>query len=1174
MLKQTLSPLNKIKIVLVGGGLIALLLLVAYLSVSLKGSNISNWTQDAAHSARQLAGWVDYELDQAKSRLVYVSKLPQFSTALDRQLVDRSINGIPLALDPKRREVLDWTLKESSYGFNVLFVLFPNGDHYLSHPFSVQKSLKTYNLSHRSYFNKATIYKQPVLSNAFVGADGIPAIALDVPITNENGEITSHLGGVLHLSMMSELLSKQGRHALDERYFLLDRKGNEVVKTGLDTDQFLQLKAFMKGRGVWQSLEGDYPYLTDVIHQSGNDQLVILVRLQSGWTLGVVSGLDIVSEQFSDDIRHTAFIAAFLICLIIGASILLVQKIGSKWQLAEDELKEVNDQLELRVERRTEQLVMREKGIQDAKDRLQDIIEATRVGTWEWNLQSGACEINQRWAEIAGYDRDELFPLTIPTWERLVHKDDLTHVQEKLNQHLKGEVEHFACEIRMQHKEGHWVWVLIQGRATELDGLGKPVRMSGTCMEISERKKAEAALKMAASVFSHAREGILITNSKGLIVDVNDTFTLLTGYSKGESLGRNPSFLKSGLQPDSFYKQMWEELEANGHWSGEIWNRKKSGEFFAELLTISAVKEKDGQINNYVALFSDITRSKMNEQRLEHVAHYDPLTNLPNRVLLADRLNQALLLAKRKKELVLVAYIDLDGFKQINDNYGHDQGDYLLIEIARKMKSCLRGSDTIARLGGDEFVAVLTGFQKINDSITLLERLLKAASLPVLHKQRQFKVSASIGVTSYPQLDEVAEDQLLRQADQAMYQAKIEGKNRYHFFSPEKDRAAKGFNENLKSIKKALGRNEFVLYYQPKVNMKTGSVIGFEALIRWNHPERGLLAPAQFLPIVEGHSLSIELGDWVLATALCQLNVWSKAGLDFTLSINVSSLEIQQTDFVDKLRQSLSKYPDLKPSALSIEILETSALEDVDQVSSTIVACQNLGISFSLDDFGTGYSSLTYLKRLPAAELKIDQSFVRDMLDDPDDLAILQGVLSLSRAFRREVIAEGVETEEHGIMLLQLGCENGQGYGIAKPLPAHEVEAWVKAWNPPSSWVETVCFTSKQTSVLNAVVELKAWMKTIIETVQSSEFSVEKIELSYCYLGRWIENEGASVLPKNIDMHRVVDQHEQLHEAAEALFAAYQLDQPKIVQNEITAFVSKGEQLVSSLMAAALAHSD
>lgn len=315
------------------------------------------------------------------------------------------------------------------------------------------------------------------------------------------------------------------------------------------------------------------------------------------------------------------------------------------------------------------------------------------------------------------------------------------------------------------------------------------------------------------------------------------------------------------------------------------------------------------------------------------------------------------------------------------------------------------------------------------------------------------------------------------------------------------------------------------------------------------------------------------MGDWVLATALCQLNSWSNAGLDFTLSINVSSLEIQQTDFVDKLRQSLSKYPDLKPSALSIEILETSALEDVDQVSATIIACQNLGISFSLDDFGTGYSSLTYLKRLPAAELKIDQSFVRDMLDDPDDLAILQGVLSLSRAFRREVIAEGVETEEHGIMLLQLGCENGQGYGIAKPLPAHEVEAWVKAWNPPSAWVETVCFDPQQTSVLNAVVELKAWMKTIIETVQSAEFSVEKVELSYCHLGRWIENEGASVLATDIDKYHVVEQYKQLHEAAEALFAASQLDHSSIAQNEVTVFVSKGEQLVNSLMSAALANS-
>ena len=1166
MFKHKLSPLNKIKIVLVGGGVIALILLIAYLSFSLRNSNVSNWTHDAAHSARQLAGWVDTELEQAKSRLLYISKLPSFASPLNKELVAHSLNGIPQGADFSRREVLDWTLKENSHGFSVLFVLFPNGDHYLSHPFSVQASLKTYNLSHRSYFQKSTIYKQPVLSNSFIGADGVPAIAIDIPITNASNEIESHLGGVLHLSMMSQLLGKQGRPDLKERYFLLDRAGNEVVKTGLDSAQFSQVRNLLKSRSSWQSLRGDYPYLTDLINpQSHDEQLVILVRLQSGWTLGVVSEVAAVSEQFFEDIRHTAFIAAFLLALIIGASIFLVQRIGGKWQLAEEGLRELNDQLEQRVEHRTEQLLAREKVIQDAKNRLQDIIEATQIGTWEWDLITDDCKFNQRWAEMVGYQLSELNPLNFSTWENLIHDDDLAHTKQQLKLQINRDIEQFSCEIRMKHKDGDWIWVLSQGRVSERGSSGEALRMSGTHTEITERKNTEKELQMAANVFSHAREGILITDAKGRIVDVNDTFTHLTGYSKEESLGQNPRFLKSGLQAESFYQELWETLVSDGHWSGEVWNRKKSGEFFAELLTISAVKESDGSINNYVALFSDITRSKMNEQRLEHVAHYDALTDLPNRVLLADRLNQALLLAQRKSEYVVVAYIDLDGFKQVNDRYGHDQGDLLLIEVARRMKACLRGSDTIARLGGDEFVAVLTGFKQIETSLPLLERLLDAASRPVMNKQRKLQVSASVGVTYYPQLDDVNEDQLLRQADQAMYQAKIEGKNRYHFFNPERDKAAKGFNESLLSIKKALENKEFVLYYQPKVNMRSGEIVGVEALIRWNHPVRGILPPAEFLPVIEGHELSVHLGDWVMLTALNQLSRWQSQGLSLSISINIGSLDIQQSNFIDKLKNALSTYPLILPSQIQLEILETSALEDVEQVSSTIIACQSLGVSFSLDDFGTGYSSLTYLKRLPATELKIDQSFVRDMLDDPDDLAILQGVLSLAQAFRRKVVAEGVESEAHGVMLLQLGCELGQGYCIAKPMPCEELVDWIDHWRPYGAWMKTPCFDSNQAVILNAIVEHRAWVRNVLDALLNPEISEDMVDLSKCALSRWFEQDGRDFIKRSASKALIYSKHDEMHHLAVNLSILSQQGNDEGLNQAIQSFKAVSQEMINLL---------
>lgn len=438
-------------------------------------------------------------------------------------------------------------------------------------------------------------------------------------------------------------------------------------------------------------------------------------------------------------------------------------------------------------------------------------------------------------------------------------------------------------------------------------------------------------------------------------------------------------------------------------------------------------------------------------QILEHIAHYDPLTHLPNRVLLADRMQQAMIHNQRSGQTLAVAFLDLDGFKAVNDIYGHGIGDRLLITLAQRMKAALREGDTLARIGGDEFVVVLTNLKQAKDCEPLLVRLLNAAAEPVQLDDHHLEVSASIGVTLYPQ-DGVDAEQLLRHADQAMYLAKQAGKNCYHLFDIAQDVAVKNKRESLDHIRTALRNNEFVLYYQPKVNMRTGAVIGAEALIRWQHPERGLLAPAMFLPVIENHLLSVELGEWVIATALEQMADWQIKGLEIPVSVNIGALQLQQSNFASRLEELLILQPHANPSNLELEILETSALEDINQVSTAIHACQSLGVSFALDDFGTGYSSLTYLKRLPAELLKIDQSFVRDMLDDSDDLAIIQGIIGLATAFHRNVIAEGVETIEHGEKLLSIGCELAQGYGIARPMPASAIPAWAKNWRPDLKW--------------------------------------------------------------------------------------------------------------------------
>ena len=448
---------------------------------------------------------------------------------------------------------------------------------------------------------------------------------------------------------------------------------------------------------------------------------------------------------------------------------------------------------------------------------------------------------------------------------------------------------------------------------------------------------------------------------------------------------------------------------------------------------------------------TDITERKLAEEKLERMAYYDPLTDLPNRRLLADRLSQAMVQSQRRNRSLAVTYLDLDGFKIINDTYGHDIGDKLLVALSQRMKEALREGDTLARIGGDEFIAVMVDLEKIKDTEPILERLLKAAADPVTVSGSVMQVSASIGVTLYPQ-DGVRANQLIRHADQTMYVAKEAGKNRYRLFDTVQDSQTKAQQQALADIRAALERREFVLHYQPKVNMKTGEVIGLEALIRWQHPDRGLVPPLEFLPVIEGHAISLELGEWVVDTALAQISQYQNIGEHLPVSVNISAYQLQQSNFTARLKILLAAHPEVNPQDLGLEILETSALSDIGQVLDTMNACHKLGAHFALDDFGTGYSSLTYLRRLPAYLVKIDQSFVRGMLENADDSAIVEGVVSLAKAFQREVIAEGVETVAHGVALLKMGCELAQGYAVARPMPAGDIPTWLSSWKPDDSW--------------------------------------------------------------------------------------------------------------------------
>lgn len=584
-----------------------------------------------------------------------------------------------------------------------------------------------------------------------------------------------------------------------------------------------------------------------------------------------------------------------------------------------------------------------------------------------------------------------------------------------------------------------------------------PFNVRVTLTDLTAVQHIKTRLSFAATVFKHTREAIMITDAHGTIVDVNQAFSTITGYERDEALGMDHSFIVSEKGMADPYPIIWQELQRNHYWQGILWNKRRNGETYAARHTINAILGPMGELQNFVALFGDNTEAYEHQRQLEYVAHYDQLTKLPNRLLLAKLLNKEMQQVQARKQSLAVAYVDLDGFKAINDEYGHETGDKVLAAISRRMKKALVSSCTLARLGGDEFVAIIPDTKGSFASFSALNSLLSAASRPLTISGLELGLSASIGVSYYPQEADVSAEQLLRQGDQAMYQAKLMGKNRVNAFDSQHDINQRGYNAHIASIERALFDGQLCLFYQPKINLRTGAIVGAEALIRWRHPERGILLPHSFLPMIEGTQLASMIDAWVLDNALRQMQTWGFQR-SLPVSINLSTCILQQESFVTDLTERLAAYPEIDPQMLTIEILETTALDDIDEVSHTIKMCGAIGVNFALDDFGTGYSSLSYLKKLPVTQLKIDQIFIKDMLQSNRDVFILRAILELAAAFGHEIIVEGVESQAQGRRLVELGCEIGQGFGIAEPMPAPEICKWIEKWEHQNPWqTDAVC---------------------------------------------------------------------------------------------------------------------
>lgn len=559
-------------------------------------------------------------------------------------------------------------------------------------------------------------------------------------------------------------------------------------------------------------------------------------------------------------------------------------------------------------------------------------------------------------------------------------------------------------------------------------------------------------LVLADTIFNHTHDGITITDHNANIIDTNRAFTRITGYARDEVEGKNPRILQSGRQGPLFYRKMWQELATNGTWHGEIWNRCKSGELYAELLTISAVHDKSGKAKNYIAIFSDITdRANEHQRQLERRASYDSMTGLPNSTLLVDRLRHALRNADRDQHAVAVAVINLDDLKLLNERHGYAAGDRVIEIMAKRFQKLLRDGDTLARLGGNEFAVIIEGVASPHEATAILERLHQQAAKPIVIQDTTVNASASIGTTYFP-LDSGEAETLLRHAHQALLQAKLNGRNRIQHFDLRDAELQSSLSRLVQRLEVALVNNELVLHYQPKVDLVTGELIGAEALLRWQDPERGMVLPGEFLPYLEQHLIAVTIGNWVVETALAQMEHWQREGASIRVSVNVSAQELHHPGFVENLRSHLAARPELANDMLELEILESAAIGDIKRASQVLSECRSMGVSIALDDFGTGYASLDYLKFMPASSLKIDQTFVRDMLADSGDRMIVKAIVSLADAFGFEVTAEGVENEAQGLALIELGCRQGQGFGIGRPMPADALLSWYRDWRTFPSW--------------------------------------------------------------------------------------------------------------------------
>jgi diguanylate cyclase (GGDEF)-like protein/PAS domain S-box-containing protein len=734
---------------------------------------------------------------------------------------------------------------------------------------------------------------------------------------------------------------------------------------------------------------------------------------------------------------------------------------------ARDLLTVQNDWLEQEISRRVSENVQLE-------NRLQLALSAAGFGIWEHDYLTGHNAWNSSLCEVFGFTEA---PVNLVEWLDQIHPEDRQKFETTWAD-LPLSVENgYLSEYRMRHHDGRWIWIEFRGRVITRNAEGKPLISIGTMADVSQRIEAENDQRLAAVVFNGIKDGICITDPKGEIILTNEAFTRVTGYESGETEHQTPRILKSGKHGTAFYQNMWDSINRQGNWQGEITNRRKDGELVSEWLSISSVYDVSGHLANYVGIFSDLSERKVANDRINYLSSFDSLTDLPNRNLFSDRLVQSLATARRFKRDTAVILLDLDRFRFINDTLGPPVGDEVLIEVSRRLNLQVREGDTIGRRSGNEFGFVMANLSHEQDAIALAQRMLEAIQVPFVISGQSVVLTASIGISVSPRNGDDA-DALLKSADAALLRAKKSGRNTFRFYSPEMDADAERRLSLETALREALQQNELVVYYQPQVSLDTGRLIGMEALLRWNSPQFGSISPVEFIPIAEETGLILPIGEWVLRTACLQTRKWLDLGLaNLRVAVNLSTRQFSQANLVNVVRETLLE-TGLPAAALELEITESALIDDLDQAIAQSKALKALGLKLSLDDFGTGYSSLAYISRFPFDKIKIDQGFVRDIIENPVNAAIATAAILMARSLNVSVLAEGVETEAQASFLRGKRCDAMQGWLFSRALPAAEFELLLvgnKCMPPPevlSNNSQTLLLVDDEPNILASLSRL------------------------------------------------------------------------------------------------------